>query len=182
MNSEQNPEEIETNTSHSTPDGEILESTIEFNPVDRLLKEKSELEDRILRTQAEAENIRKRLRKEMDDARKYQNLDFARGVLPIVDNLTRAVSAAENNASMEQLLTGVKMVLKQFEDILNQYQIKPIAAEGEKFDPNIHEAISIVPTADVEPNTVMQVVENGYQLHDRVIRPAKVIVSAAPAG
>lgn len=175
----QNPDEINLGDQEHAFDSEVLESTMEFNPVDRLLKEKSELEDRILRTQAEAENIRKRLRKEMDEARKYQNLDFARGVLPIFDNLSRAVSAAENNASLEQLLIGVKMVVKQFEDILQQYQIQTIAAEGQPFDPNIHEAISMVPSADVEPNTVLQIVENGYRLHDRVIRPAKVMVSTA---
>ncbi len=174
--SAQNPDEINLGTDEAG-----MESTMEFNPVEKLLKEKSELEDRLLRTHAESENIRRRLRKEMDDARKYQNLDFARGVLPIVDNLTRAVGAAENNASMEQLLTGVKMVLKQFEDILSQYQITPIASVGQKFDPNIHEAISMQPSVDLEPNTVMQVVENGYQLHDRVIRPAKVIVSTPVA-
>ncbi len=155
--------------------------TREFNPLQRLLKEKEELEDRILRTQAEAENIRKRLRKEMEDARKYQNLDLARGLLPVVDNLSRAVSAAENNASLENLLIGVKMVVKQFEGVLNQFQIQPIASIGETFDANIHEALQMVPHDDAPAMTILQVVEDGYRLHDRVIRPAKVIVSSGPA-
>jgi molecular chaperone GrpE len=143
------------------------------------LKECDENKDHWLRTQAELDNFRKRVKKEADQNRLYQSLPLVRDLLPGLDNLDRAMTAAENSDSLEGLLAGVRMVFKHFEETLGRYSVKPIAAVGEPFDPNLHEAVQQIPTADHPPMTVMQEVERGFQLHDRVIRPSKVIVSAA---
>jgi molecular chaperone GrpE len=143
------------------------------------IAERDENKDHWLRTQAELDNFRKRVKKEADQNRLYQSLSLVRDLLPGLDNLERAITAAEKSDSLEGLLPGVRMVFKQFEETLDRYSVKPIAAVGEPFDPNLHEAVQQIPTADHPPMTVMQEVERGFQLHDRVIRPSKVIVSAA---
>ncbi|HEX6985669.1 MAG TPA: nucleotide exchange factor GrpE [Planctomycetaceae bacterium] len=133
-----------------------------------------------LRTQAELENYRKRVNRERDEEARYRVLPLAKDVLPAMDNLRRAVQAASQSGNAEELIRGVEMVLAQFEDALSRHAVKPIAAEGQPFDPNLHDALTQVPTADKEPMTVLQEVERGYTLHDRVIRPSKVIVATAP--
>lgn len=140
----------------------------------------SELKDRLLRSQAELENFRRRTQKEQLDAMKYQALPVIRDMLPGIDNLQRAVDAAEQSGDTQNLIQGIKMVTQQFTDVLKQHKAEPLTPEGEAFDPNLHEALSQVPTAEVDPMTVVQVVETGYRIHDRIIRPAKVLVSCAP--
>lgn len=141
----------------------------------------AELQDKLLRSQAEMENFRRRMQREMEDARRYESLRLVRDLLPGLDGLQRAVGAAEQTGDTQQLLDGIKMVSQQFRDILKAHNAQPIEAMGKPFDPNEHEALTQVPSADCEPMTVLQVVEMGYKLHDRVVRPARVIVSCAPA-
>ncbi|MCL4108557.1 UNVERIFIED_CONTAM: hypothetical protein GTU68_022859 [Idotea baltica] len=145
-----------------------------------LQEEVAELKDRLLRSHAELENYRRRVQKEATEAAKYSSLPFIRDLLPGVDNLSRAVDAAEQSGDTANLIQGVKMVAAQFADVLKNQKIESISPEGEQFDPNLHEALTQIPSADHEPMTVLQVIETGYQLHDRVIRPAKVMVSCAP--
>lgn len=145
-----------------------------------MAEEIAELKDRLLRSQAELENFRRRTQKEQLDAMKYQALPVIRDLLPGIDNLQRAVDAAEQSGDTQNLIQGIKMVAQQFTDVLKNHKAEPLVPEGEAFDPNLHEALSQVPTADVEPMTVVQVVEPGYKIHDRVVRPAKVLVSCAP--
>ena len=121
----------------------------------------------------------KRLRKEMEDERRYALMPLVADLLPVVDNLGRAITAAEKNADVAGLLEGVKLVAQQFETALERHQCKRIEALGMPFDPNVHAAILQQPSAEQPPNTVVLVAQEGYQLHDRVVRPAQVIVSKA---
>ncbi len=146
----------------------------------KLRSENAELQDRLLRTQAELENFRRRTQKEAADAFKYQALPVIRDLLPGVDNLHRAIDAAEASGDTQNLIDGIKMVAQQFLDALKAHSAERFNPEGDAFDPNLHEALSQIPSAEHDPMTILQVIEPGYRLHDRVIRPAKVIVSCAP--
>ncbi|MBC8353948.1 MAG: nucleotide exchange factor GrpE [Planctomycetes bacterium] len=136
-----------------------------------------EANDRVLRAQAELENFRKRARRDMDEQRHYANLPLVSGLLPAIDNLGRAVEAAEQNENATGLLEGVKMVAVQIQSILEQHNCRRVAAIGSTFDPNVHEAIAQEPSEEVPAGDVTREVLVGYQLHDRVIRPAQVMVS-----
>jgi molecular chaperone GrpE len=153
-------------------------------PVDlriaELAAEANEAKDRALRAQAELDNVRKRLRKEMDDERRYALMPLVTDLLPVVDNIGRAVAAAEKSADASSLLTGVKLVAQQLEAILARHHTVKIDAQGKPFDPNVHAAIMQQPTDEYAPGTVVMVAQEGYQLHDRVVRPAQVIVSSSP--
>jgi molecular chaperone GrpE len=142
--------------------------------------------NRLLRTQAELENFRKRSRRELEDANRYASVSLMRDLLPVLDNLNRAIEAAEKNESAVGLLDGVKMVAEQFGNVLKQHHCVPIDADGERFDPNVHEAMAQLPSEDHTAGSVMSVTQTGYMLHDRVVRPAQVIVAApsspAPTG
>ncbi|MEE8451693.1 MAG: nucleotide exchange factor GrpE [Thermoguttaceae bacterium] len=137
-------------------------------------------EDRVLRSRAELENYRKRATRQMEEERRYANLPFMRDLLPVMDNLDRAIEAAEKNHDASSLLEGVKMVAQQFEGVLQQYLCLEIAALGEPFDPHLHEAILQQPSEQHEPGTVTMVTQTGFQLHDRVVRPSQVIVASQP--
>ena len=138
------------------------------------------LQDQLLRGQADLENFRRRSLREADEARRFQSLPIVKNLLPAMDNLDRAIQAAEQTGDVGNLLEGILMVSQQLADILKGHAAQPIAAEGQAFDPNLHEALSQVPTSDHPPMTVIQVVETGYVMHERIVRPAKVIVSCAP--
>ncbi|MBX3444450.1 MAG: nucleotide exchange factor GrpE [Planctomyces sp.] len=146
------------------------------------LQERDENLQRFLRAQADLENARRRWQKESEEQRKYQALPIVRDLLPALDNLRRAVEAAQQSTSIESLRQGVEMVLTQVDDVFNKYEAKPIPALGQPFDPNVHEAISQMPSADQPPMTVLIEAEKGYTMHDRVVRPSKVIVASAAGG
>jgi molecular chaperone GrpE len=142
--------------------------------------ERDENRNKWLRAEAELDNYRKRVQREAEELRKYQVLPLVRDLLPGLDNLGRAIAAAETSKNIDDLLTGVGMVAKQFEDILSRYAIKPIEAQGQSFDPNLHEALGQVPSSEYPAMTIVQELERGYTLHDRVVRPTKVIISSGP--
>lgn len=142
--------------------------------------ERDEYKDRYLRAHADLENYRKRAAKELEETLRYRNLGLVREMLPAMDNLQRALESAKTSPNIEALVKGVSMVLAQMEGVLNSHQVKSIPAMGTAFDPNLHEAIQQMPSEEHPALTVIQEVERGYQLHDRVIRPTKVIVSAGP--
>jgi molecular chaperone GrpE len=143
--------------------------------------ELAEAKDRALRAVAELENFRKRSRREAEDERRFADLPLLRELLPVVDNIGRAIEAAQKNADTGGLLEGFKMVSQQLEAVLLRHNCKRIEAQGKPFDPHLHQAIMQQPSADLPANTVLQVVQDGFQLHERVIRPAQVIVSTGPA-
>jgi len=134
-------------------------------------------EDRLMRTQAELENFRKRSQRELDDARRYREIDLLRDLLPVLDNVERAIEAASRSTDVESLLSGFRLTGKQIEKLLLIHGCKPIEADGQPFDPAVHEAILQQPVAGTPPGTVVGVAAKGYRLHDRVVRPAQVIVS-----
>lgn len=134
----------------------------------------------LLRAQADLDNYRKRVQRELALERQYAALPVLRDLLPVVDNIRRAIEAAEKSSEAGGLLEGFKMVAQQIETVLVQHDCQPIAAAGEMFDPNLHEAIMQMPSAEHESGAVMQVTQTGYQLHDRVVRPSQVIVSSGP--
>jgi molecular chaperone GrpE len=107
-------------------------------------------------------------------------LPLARDLLPALDNLHRALAAAEKSKNAEELVQGVQLVARQIEDALSRHHVVAVSAAGQPFDPNIHQAIQQVETADHPPMTVVQEVERGFTLKDRVVRPATVIVASAP--
>jgi molecular chaperone GrpE len=140
---------------------------------------KAELEkENAIRTAAEYENSRKRAMRDVEIERKFFHTKFASDLLTGLDNLDRAVDAAKKTGDTESLVQGVAATQSQFLDILKRHGITPIEAKGQPFDPNIHEAVSMQPTPDVAPNTVVQVLQKGFTIHDRVLRPATVIISA----
>ena len=136
--------------------------------------------DRLLRLQAEMQNLRNRTSREIADERKYAALPVLRDLLPVVDNIDRAIEAAEKAGEAENLLAGFRLVKQQLHTILSRNECEPIDAEGQLFDPNFHQAILQQPSAEVQAGNVMMVTQAGYKLHDRVVRPAQVIVSSGP--
>lgn len=147
----------------------------------RLQNELAEANDRALRMTAEVENVRKRIRREQEDERRYCETYLLGDLLPVVDNLGRALTAAEKSNDAASLLAGVKLVSQQLESVLARHHCTRIDALGKPFDPNLHAAIQQMPSADQPPNTVTMVAQEGYQVHERVLRPTQVIVSSAPA-
>jgi molecular chaperone GrpE len=148
--------------------------------VARLQAELAEAKDQTLRALAEADNVRKRLRREADEQRRYAEQLVLTDLLPVLDNLYRAADASGNAADAAKLAEGVKLVIQQFEGVLAKHHCERIDAAGKPFDPNFHEALVQQASADVPPGTVLNVYREGYRLHDRVIRPAQVVVSKAP--
>jgi molecular chaperone GrpE len=136
--------------------------------------------ERALRAQAELENYRKRAQRELADERRYALVNPVRDLLPVVDNLQRAIDAAAKASDGAGLLEGVKLVAGQLDAVLKQQGCQPIETVGTPFDPNQHEAIGQEPSSEHPAGTVTRSFQNGYKLHDRVIRPAQVFVSTGP--
>jgi molecular chaperone GrpE len=134
------------------------------------------------RTRAEFENYQKRNQREREQERLYMAGQLMLEMLPVLDNLERATAAAKQAGEKGPLVQGVGMVHQQFLDLLKRHGVTPIEAEGKPFDANLHQALVHQPVADKPPDTVIQVVEQGYLHRDRVLRPAKVVVSQAVAG
>jgi molecular chaperone GrpE len=145
-----------------------------------LQTERDQFFDSWRRVQAEFDNYRKRQAREAEQTAKYAAVPVIRDILPGLDNLRRLLEAAQKGGQLEDLTKGVELTLKHFESILEKNQAHTIPGVGTPFDPNLHEAISQVPSAEHPPMTVLMEVERGYVIHDRVVRPSKVIVSAAP--
>ncbi len=148
----------------------------------RLQTELEEAQNRALRSSAELENFRRRSNRQISDERRYANLDLFRELLPIWDNMGRAVEAAQKAGEAGSLLEGFKMVYAQLESVLERFHCVKIEAEGQSFDPNRHEAISQMPSAAHPAGTVLYVTQVGFVLHDRVVRPSQVVVSTSPPG
>ncbi len=156
---------------------EGVEAGSEPSGVSELEARLAEAHDRALRAQAELENVRRRLRREMEEERRYYSLPLVRDLLSVLDNLHRAIEAAEKSEGTEGLLEGVKMVADQLEETLKSHHCIPIDAHGLPFDPNVHEAIGEHPHDELPPGTVALVAQRGFKLHDRVVRPSQVLVS-----
>ena len=170
----------------------IMPDDPEPNSVEALTKEAADARDKMLRTLAEMENLRKRTQKEVADARTYGVSKFAGDIVDIADNLQRAIDAVPADAKaaadpgLKALIEGVELTERSLLNALEKHGVKKIDPTGEKFDPNFHQAMYEVPDASVASGTVVQVVQAGYTIGERVLRPALVGVSkggvkAAPA-
>lgn len=148
----------------------------------RLQTELEEAQNRALRSSAELENFRRRSNRQLAEERRYANLDLFRELLPIWDNMGRAVEAAQKVGEAGSLLEGFKMVQAQLESVLERFHCVKIEAEGQVFNPNLHEAVSQMPSSAHPGGTVLYVTQVGFVLHDRVVRPSQVVVSTLPLG
>jgi molecular chaperone GrpE len=136
--------------------------------------------DRLLRASAEFDNYKKRTTREMRDVVRYANEKLFKELINVVDNLERAITSAEQDGKEDDpLLQGVRLTLNEVEKILERHNVEPVIAMGETFDPNFHQAMMQEESADHPANTVISEMQKGYKLHDRLLRPAMVVVSKA---
>lgn len=139
--------------------------------------------DKYLRVQAEFDNFRKRMQREQTESLKYAQLPLLRELTSVMDNLERAIDHARDSDKPEHqsFVSGLEMVTKQIQDIFGRFGMQRIEAQGQPFDPNRHEAVSLMETGEYPDHTVIEVMQPGYTLHDRIVRPAMVVVSKRPA-
>ena len=143
-------------------------------------KEAKDNYDRFVRQVAELENFKRRALRERDEGIRFAKEDFARDILPIVDNLERAVIHAKGGGNGEPLIEGVELVLKGLLDVLSKHGVEQISAVGQPFDPGKHEAMAQIESEQHQPNTVVEEYHKGYTVQDRLLRPALVSVAKAP--
>ena len=162
------------------PRPEIETPAPDADPVEALVKENADLKDRLLRLAAEMENLRKRMGREIEDTRSYAITKFARDMLTATDSLSRAliVLPAETrdtaDGPLKSLIDGIELTEREMQRLLSVHGVKPIEAEGQKFDPHKHQAMFEVPDPTRPEGTVVQVVQTGFAIGDRVLRPAMV--------
>jgi molecular chaperone GrpE len=171
--------ELETDEVGGPDRAELIATRAELKRVET---ENAELKDQLTRRQADFENYRKRVDRERSETFNRVNADVATKLLPVVDNLKRALEAESSVESSESdefrhFLSGVDLIYKQLNGVLEAMGVKPVPAVGEQFDPHIHEAVVMEATDDFEPDTVMQEIVAGYRLGDKLIRPALVKVA-----
>lgn len=147
--------------------------------VEKLQEELAAARDATLRAAAEAQNARRRAEQDVEKARKFALERFAGDLLPVVDNLERALEAAAEAPEANAIAEGVDLTLKSLLDVLGRFSIEQVDPAGEPFDPQLHEAMTMVPNPELEPNTVMDVMQKGFTLNGRLLRPARVVVSKA---
>jgi molecular chaperone GrpE len=153
------------------------------DPAAALVKEAAGLKDRLLRTLAEMENLRRRTDREVADARTYGVTNFARDILAVADNMERAMQALDDeirdkaDAGVKALLDGVELTERELIKVMEKHGVKKIEPQGQKFDPNLHQAMFEIPDATVPAGTVVKIMQPGYTIGDRVLRPALVGVA-----
>jgi len=168
--------DVETSLAEEQPDSD--------NPLARLESELEKLRNEVLYAQAETQNVRRRLEKEKADASAYAATGFARDVLSVADNLGRALQAIpaelRDDERIKPMLTGIEMTVKELDNVFQRNGITKIEAVGAKLDPNRHQAMIELPHAEAEPGTVIQEMQAGYMIKDRLLRPALVGVAKTP--
>ncbi|ACL72059.1 nucleotide exchange factor GrpE [Thioalkalivibrio sulfidiphilus] len=184
-----NEEQQQPNPAAQAPEGAVTEGAApEFNPA-VLLKQLEEAQaqaqehfDKALRTQAEMENLRKRTARDVENARKFALEKFAGELLAVRDSLEMGLDAARGETDVEKIREGTELTLKMLAQVMEKFGVEAVDPQGQRFDPDRHQAMSMQPNAELEPNTVMAVLQKGYLLNDRLLRPAMVVVSKAPEG
>ncbi len=156
-----------------------LDTEVEQQPVsEQLLEQVAKANDQVLRVQAEMQNVRRRAERDVESAHKFALDKFAADLLPVVDNLERALASIDSaDEGQKPVAEGLELTIKSFMDVLARYKIEAIDPAGQPFDAELHQAVSMVPNPDLEPNTVMDVFQKGYTLNGRLVRPAMVVVS-----
>ena len=169
----------ETEVSNEEIEQELLEEE-QPSETEQLQQQVADANDNVLRIQAEMQNMRRRAERDVENAHKFALDKFSADLLPVVDNLERALSAIDvEDDSQKAIAEGIELTLKSFLDVLVRFKIEAVDPAGQPFDANLHQAVSMVPNPDMEPNTVMDVFQKGYTLNGRLIRPAMVVVSSA---
>ena len=191
-NADQDQAEIETedvsDLQESSAEEKDVEEQADFTleeVLEKLAEEKEgavQAREDLLRVQAEMQNMRRRTEQDIEKAHKYGQEKFSTELLTVMDNLERALAAASDyeDETVKAIYEGVDLTLKSFTDCFNRFHIGSVDPMGEPFDPQLHQAVTILENSDVEPNTVIEVMQKGYTLHGRVIRPAMVVVSKEP--
>ncbi len=169
-------EEVQAREEEEEEEPEGAESEIE-----KLKQEMEEQLDRAMRLQADFENYRKRMKKEKEEWTKFSNAELIKELLPVLDNLERAIEHVEEGEDKESMGKGVELICQQFQQVFEKFDVQPVSALGQPFDPQFHEAIQQMETEDYPPNTVMNELQKGYLLHGRLVRPALVVVAQEPA-
>ncbi|MFY8297644.1 nucleotide exchange factor GrpE [Pseudoalteromonas sp. SS15] len=171
---EQAQEEVQTEQS---PEEEIAGLYAELEAAKQTIADQK---DSVVRAAADVENIRRRAAQDVEKAHKFALEKFANELLPVIDNLHRAIEFSDKeNETLKPVLEGVEMTLKSFEDAVAKFGVETVNPQGEVFNPDFHQAMSIQPSNDVAPNTVLAVMQKGYTLNGRLLRPAMVMVSKA---
>ncbi len=165
----------------SDQSSEAKSDSTDASEIQRLEQELAAAHDAALRSHAELDNFRKRSFRELEEQRKYAGISLMRDLLPVLDNLDRAIQAAEQSENSTGLLEGVSMVAQHLHSVLDQHGCKRIEAKGSAFDPNLHEAIGQVHCSEFPAGVVADATTVGYELHGRVVRPSQVFVSLGPA-
>jgi molecular chaperone GrpE len=148
--------------------------------MEALLQQVTDANDQVLRIQAEMQNVRRRAERDIENAHKYALDKFTADLLPVVDNLERALGTINaDDETQKAVATGVELTLKSFLDVLARFNIEVVDPAGQPFDADLHQAVSMVPNSNSEPNTVIDVFQKGYTLNGRLVRPAMVVVSKA---
>ncbi len=172
---EETSPEVEVEASEGSPDQLSAK-------VAELESQLQEAKEQALRAVAEAQNVRRRAEQDVEKAHKFALEKFAGDMLPVADNLERAVASFEgSDDSAKPMLEGVELTLKTLMDALTRHKLEAVNPEGEPFDPQLHQAMSMVENPNAEPNTVLNVFQKGYTLNGRLVRPAMVVVSKAPS-
>ena len=185
---EQDQKQPETQEPTEQAEPAVSEEAVEAESVDReptldevlaqLHEDVADARDAALRAQADAQNVTRRAEQDVEKARKYALERFCSELLPVVDNLERALEATVGDDEIvKPIAEGVELTLKSFQDALKKFNIEAVDPQGEPFDPQLHQAMSMVENGEVEPNTVIAVMQKGYTLNGRLVRPAMVMVS-----
>jgi molecular chaperone GrpE len=179
--SEPNAKPDAASNGNPAADMDVPVSPEELEQLRKKAAERDTYLDLAQRTRAEFENYQKQHNRRAEQERPYVHLNILKEVLPVLDNLERAIAAAQQAGEKGPLVQGVNMVLVQLQNLLHNHNVRRIEAEGQPFDPNLHQAVAQVPAPGKPANTVVNVLEQGYMLHDRVLRPARVTVSKPTA-
>lgn len=168
----------ETGSSGPAAAGEEADVAAAGDERTKLEEEVKDLREQLLMTQADMQNVRKRAERDVENAHKYALEKFVADLVSVVDNLERAVETIDrDDPAQEKLGEGVELTLRGLKDVLQRYNVEAVNPQGETFDPDRHQAMSMVPAQDAEPNTVIEVYQKGYTLNGRLVRPAMVVVA-----
>lgn len=192
VNPEETQPEVVENESQDMPQGETVDAVLETIEQQRIAELEAELakaqatvaeqQDSVLRARAEADNARRRAEGEVDKAKKFALERFVSELLPVIDNLERALMASDTaSEEIKPILEGVELTHKSFVATVEKFGLAVVDPQGQPFNPELHQAMSMQESADVAPNTVLAVMQKGYQLNGRLVRPAMVAVSRAAA-
>ena len=188
MSTEQNHQEPDPqdpgseDAAESRPETEQSEAQSATGEVEQLTTDLANAKDQVLRTHAEMQNLRRRMERDVENAHKYALEKFVGELLPVVDNLERSIQAmADVDGDFKAVSDGIELTLKSFQDVLSRFKVEAVDPGGEAFNPDLHQAMSMLEVPDAKPNTIIDVFQKGYTLNGRLIRPAMVVVAKSAA-